>query len=656
MGLFVKIFSSRRRVGLALAAAAALAAVVALVLRPWADSAMRVTVTITADGAPAKVVLRRTRLFSEGAEKLPVVSAEVDLARWAGELVKLDVDGSVSRRGVAGNSTGYIACEAELATPEGTTPIEFISWQEGNEIGLHMRPVGPLVCRLDGREGERFVFATKGSLWHCLRVTESARLRLRLKAAPAATLSGGLKPYVAPVRRDPAPLRRPVRRPKRLPDVYVYSVDALRPDHLGCYGYGRGTSPAMDAFAQEATLFERGYTPTPWTRPSVATMVSGLYPSVHGAMHWSEGLAEWPVLLPEVLQKEGYFTAGFVTSPCQATPFGLGQGYDRYIYCLAPTSWVTKMVRETLAEQPRDKPVFMFLHTLEPHDPYLPRPENLKRFDRGFKGRYDGTPAPMDKLRVPYPDMTRDDIEHLIDRYDAEIWEADEGFAGFIAALKHAGRFDNSVIILTSDHGEAFMEHKTFSHAFDLSCESTHVVLIARFPGGRFKGERVKERASLVDLMPTILAQTGSRPDLPYELPGEDLERLASRPQSEPKRRIYGEISRWDGNEIDLLSVIDEDGYKRVIDVSVLPGGTATKESLGLWDTRADPKEEHDLSGKLPVRAAYDEQLIAQWLLEQRQWRTKCGGRPPKVEFEDALRKQLKALGYMGGGVGNTAE
>ncbi|MCJ7749743.1 MAG: sulfatase, partial [Armatimonadetes bacterium] len=514
----------------------------------------------------------------------------------------------------------------------------------------------PQAYALDKDGGDRFAFATKGSLWHCLWVPESARLRVRLKAAPTSQLSGALKPYAAAIPRDPPSARLPVRRPAPLPDVYVYSVDALRPDHLGCYGYGRGTSPAIDAFAKEATLFERAYTPTPWTRASVSTMMTGLYPSVHGAMHYSEGLAEWPVLLPEALQDAGYFTTGFVTIPCIAGEFGLDQGYDRYVYHLAPAHWVGAMVRETLATRPEGKPLFMFLHTYEPHDPYTPRPENLERFDRGFRGRYDGTWQSLVTLRVPHPDMTRDDIEHLIDRYDADIWEADEGFRNFLAELKKAGRYDSSLIILLSDHGEAFMEHGTFSHGFDLSYESAQVVLIARFPGGRFAGVRVGERVSLVDLMPTILAQAGVRPDLPYELPGRDLSTLAAAPRGEPKRRIHGEISRWDGNEIDLLSVIDEDGYKRVIDVSVLPGGTATKESLGLWDLGSDPKEEHDLSEALPVRAAYDEQLIAQWLLEQRQWRTSFGAEPQTANIGVALARELRALGYVGGGVGAAGE
>jgi hypothetical protein len=102
--------------------------------------------------------------------------------------------------------------------------------------------------------------------------------------------------------------------------------------------------------------------------------------------------------------------------------------------------------------------------------------------------------------------------------------------------------------------------------------------------------------------------------------------------------------------------VIDEDGYKRVIDVSVPPGGTAREDWLGLWDTETGPKEEHDLSHELPVRAAYHEQLIAQWLLEQRQWRAEFGEEPYTVDLSQDLRKQLAALGYVGGGVGTKGD
>jgi len=242
-------------------------------------------------------------------------------------------------------------------------------------------------------------------------------------------------------------------------------------------------------------------------------------------------------------------------------------------------------------------------------------------------------------------------VEHLIDLYDAEVYEADQGVAEFLRILKRAGRYENSLIVLVSDHGEAFTEHDTMGHGWELNEEDMHVPLIVKYPEGRQSGVRVKERVSLVDLVPTILAEVGVRPRPGYRLAGRDISTAATGPGREPGRCVYGETSYWDSNDLDLVGVIDEDGYKRVIDLSVPPRENATEKSLGLWDTGNDRTEKVDLIEKMPVRAAYDEQLIAHWLVEQRAWREESAAGPsPKIELSDELRRQLQGMGYMRGG------
>jgi len=638
----------RLRLGLGVGAAVGLAAAL-LWLRPWADAVMRVKITVRTDGEGLVAIYGARKFFSSKGRQLPEVRGEVSLANWAGQLARLDIEGEVGRRMPGSGATGYVACAAELLGPEGERPLEFISWQQGLEIGAHTRPLGPLACKVeDDREGS-FAFARKGTLWHVLRVPERARLRVWLKPVLAESLTRVPEPYVARNRSE-RPTRLPARHPGRMPDVFIYVIDALRADHVGCYGYKRDTSPTIDAFSAEGVLFEEAYTASTWTRPSVATMLSGLYPTVHGVIHYSDGLAEWPVLLPEMLRQAGYHTRGFVANATLAAAFGLDQGYSEYVFRQAPATWINRMVGDRLAAEDPKRPVFMYLHTVEPHGPYTPSADSFKRFDRGIKGRCDGSLEALDKLGVLHPDLSRADVEHLYDLYDAKVYEADQGFAGFLAALKAAGRYENSVIILTADHGEAFDEHDTLGHAWELSQEDMRVPLVIKFPQRRHAGVRVKERASLVDVTPTILSEVGLKPKLPYELPGRDLSLAALQPDSGPSRRIYAEVSRWDSNDLDLVAVIEEDGYKRVIDVSVPPRETATRKSLGLWDTRADPKEEHDLLKELPVRAAYGEQLIAGWLLEQRDWRKSLAASPPpKVEFDEVLRRQLQAMGYLKG-------
>ena len=625
-------------------------AIAGLVVRPWLDSVMTVKVTVTTDGAPSHVVLRVGKLLSEHAKVSPVVAADLDLSRWAGKLIRVDIEGTVRRRWMRDAATGFVACEAELVRPQVTSPMEFVGWQQGPEIGMHIGPVGPQAFGLDPGGADRFVFATKGSLWHCIKTPESARLRLRLKPVFTSALEGALTPYVPSTGQDASSPVFPLSTPERPPDVFIYVIDALRADHLGCYGYPRGTSPAIDAFAADATVYENAYTPTTWTRPAVATMLTGLYASVHGAMHWSDGLAEWPVLLPEILTQAGYRTRCFVTNPNLSVPFGLDQGYDQFVYCNATADWVTTTVTSSLADEDPRRPVFMFLHTIEPHHPYVPSPESRRRFDRGVHGSWDGTAKWFERLNVLHPQVSKADLECMLDLYDAKVYQADQEVARFLAALKQAGRYDNSLVIVTADHGEAFAEHDTLIHAWDLNQETMRIPLLIHFPGGKYAGVRVRERASLIDFTPTVLSAAGVRPALPYRLPGRDLAAMALAPESGPSRRIYGEVARWDSNDVDLVAVIDEDGYKRVVDVSVLPRETAVKDTLGLWDTRADPQEKVNLAGKLPVRASYDEQLIARWLIEQRYWRGKSAvARAPQVDHDEAVGRHLKSLGYLGG-------
>ncbi len=619
-------------------------------LKPWAHSIMFVRATVTADEGPSVLVYSAAKLFSETGKRAPIYRAEVDLSRWEGQLIRLDVDGQTARREMPDSSTGFIACEADLVGPDEAIPLEFVGWEAAGDATFHCGPVGPRSCRLEGADAGRFAFARKGTLWHAFRVPPDARLKLRLRPVPALSLGNRVEPYVPTglMAEDP-PLSLPGRRPERPPDVFIYLIDALRADHLGCYGYHRDTSPAIDAFAAEATLFLDAHTPTTWTRPSVATILSGLYASVHGCVHYGDGLADWPVLLPEILGEAGYDAPAYVTNGNVTPAMGFDQGWDELVYCQAPAGWVNAMVERALAREDPQRPVFMYLHTVEPHSPYTPRRENLRRFDRGFKGRCDGSQEALDALDVLYPDLSEVDVQHLLDRYDAEVYEADLGFAGFLDVLRRAGRYDDSLIILVSDHGEAFCEHDTLGHAWELNQEDMHIPFVVRFPQNRHGGVRVAERVSLIDVMPTVLSEIGLKPQLPYQLPGSDLGHLVRLQAPETSRRIYAEVSRWDSNDLDLVGVIDEDGYKRVVDVSVPPRETATKRSLGLWDTRADPKEERDLVEELPARAAYDEILIARWMLEQRDWRERCALAPaPKVEMTDAVRRQLGALGYVG--------
>jgi arylsulfatase A-like enzyme len=234
------------------------------------------------------------------------------------------------------------------------------------------------------------------------------------------------------------------------------------------------------------------------------------------------------------------------------------------------------------------------------------------------------------------------------DLYDAEIFEADRGFSGFVDVLRETGRYEGAFILLVADHGESFGEHGTYFHGGNLNQEELRVPLIIRLPGGQHGGHRVEELVSLVDIFPTVLEWTGSEIENNYPLAGMvlpldevDATRLRGRP-------IFAELAHDYGRTFDLVCVIDEFGHKRVLDLSGVSNGTARSESVGLWDTMSDPLEESDLSGTRSVHAAYGKQLIGEFLARQEQWRRSSGVLAPRrAELSEEAREKLKALGYL---------
>jgi len=641
----------------------ALALVVALVLwlRPWAESVMRVSITISTDDQGPTEVYRKQVFFSSRRTPRPVVTADIDLSRWAGRLIRFDVQGEVERRILAEGALGYPGCSAALADAAGSRPIEFVGYKSDHETRFHIGDIGCLAYVAPVEADPPFVFATQENLWHAMRVPEGARLLLSLTPVLDSDLGWvvlhtrlSARPEVFVPRQDspPASLIAPPRPDGagRPPDVFVYLIDALRADHLGCYGYDRETSPEIDAFAASAARYEQAQTSASWTRPAVATLLTGLYPSLHGVMHsQTDKLDEWPVLLSEALHDAGYSTWSLTTNGNSSEALGFDQGYDGFTFSARDAAeWVNGGVERILSGLGSDRPVFMYVHTLEPHLPYTPKPESFRRFDRGLNGACDGSLESIDRVGRLNPEVTEEDVGYLMDLYDAEVFEADRGFAGFLDVLRRAGRLENSLIVLVSDHGESFLEHATLGHGHNLNQEEMRVPLIIRFPAREFDGVSVNEQVSLVDVFPTVLRQAGVSVELSYALPGRDITPGSLQFVPSAASRLYAEVSKWEQNPLDLVGVIDEDGYKRVFDMSEISGFMATESSIGLWDTGADPSEQNDLATSLPVRAAYDEQIVARWLVLQRESRNAAApGAPPRAAMSDELRRELQALGYL---------
>jgi len=319
--------------------------------------------------------------------------------------------------------------------------------------------------------------------------------------------------------------------PADLPDVLLVSVDTLRADHLGCYGYPRATSPNIDQLAARGAVFERTMSTCPWTLPAHTSLLTGLFPAVHGVQEDGTRLGEEAPTLAEGLRRMGYRTLGVVSHVYVASSFGLGRGFETFDDSLIEggtrnpiASEVVDRFLEHLDRLEPEDAFFGFLHFFDPHWDYTPPPPFDRRFtDPAYAGPVNGRyPAVLEA-------SSGADLEHAIALYDGEIAYLDREIGRLLGGLAERGRLEDIVVVLTADHGEEFREHGQMGHGNTLYEEQLHVPLIIAghpaFPAGTRRGDL----ASLVDVAPTLLEIAGAAPDEgtsgrsllhPIELPG----------------------------------------------------------------------------------------------------------------------------------------
>ena len=294
-------------------------------------------------------------------------------------------------------------------------------------------------------------------------------------------------------------------------------VDTLRADHLGAYGYPRDTSPELDRFAEEAILFERVVAPAPWTLPSVASMLTSTYPSVHGLRSREGGtsltsMRDGLTTLAESFADAGYRTVAIGTNPWVNTEgHGLQRGFDEY-HDLEDASAraVNTRVREVLGTGPPQddpRPTFLYVHYMDVHGPYAHNARGVP--DLGpIDERYVRTLTREEHRKIPkYLKPKPGRLDLYVAAYDRGIRLWDRQFGELLAWLAQAGRLDRAIVSVTSDHGEEFLEHGDWNHGLDVHDEQIKVPWILRVPGEG--GRRVGALTSLIDVGPTLLARAG---------------------------------------------------------------------------------------------------------------------------------------------------
>jgi len=468
------------------------------------------------------------------------------------------------------------------------------------------------------------------------------------------------------------------------PNVLLIVLDAVRPDHLSCYGCERPTSPALEELCRDATRYTRGYSTSAWTPPSHASLFTGLYPSRHGVVDNLHLPPDVPTLA-EMLRQAGYHTAGIANMFHVSRQRGFARGFDHYAtpfdlqtvrlpllgerswelsaefvsYALRraiwryDASWRNMLKAQRQMRAGGDRPFFIFVNLNSAHSPYRPP----KPFEGRFVGRDDLAGLDMGRLRwlarrggyqflVGATEVSEREWQVLRGWYDEEIAYVDSLVGRLVARLRHLGRYDDTLIVVTADHGEQFGEHGRVYHAFSLYEPAARVPLIVKWPrphaDGR-AGTSEERLASLADVLPTVCDVAGVA--APEELDGRSL--LA---QPDHGRPVFGEYcpseevlhlaEHFAGANREVLA-----GLARSLqavwqgDDKLILGSDG---SLELYDLAADPGEERELSAAEPGRAARLRDLIRERLLPPAEW-PQAGSE----QHDERVRRHLQALGYL---------
>lgn len=423
------------------------------------------------------------------------------------------------------------------------------------------------------------------------------------------------------------------------PNVILYLVDTLRADHLGCYGYGRPTSPHVDAFAQDAICFEAAQAQSSWTRPAVASLMTGVYPQEHGVIERDHSLPDSLPLLAEHLAGLGYRTHGIITNPNVGSEFGFDRGFESFesLEPLDPAEGaalsdaVHRAACAFLETVGTDRPFFLYLHTSDPHDPYVPRSPYRETFAADVEDPFVGTSQHLRSLKCR-DDAPEETVRDLIALYDAEVAFNDAQFGALLERLRSLDLYDESIVLFLSDHGEGFYDHGRLGHGRTLNREEVHVPLLLRLPGGEASGLRVPEIVRQVDVLPTLLDCLGE--PVPSFVRGESvLPILRNLQGSGADRTSYAHL---DLDRVEIESIASE-GRKLIH--TIADGLAAPRYQL--YDLRADPLERESLADRQPIWLGYQlSRLRAAWLAWPQRWGWK------RVELDAELRRKLHDLGY----------
>jgi len=425
--------------------------------------------------------------------------------------------------------------------------------------------------------------------------------------------------------------------PAGTPNVLLIALDTTRADHLSTYGYGRETSPNLTALSKDALNFTQARSPAQWTVPGHASMFTGMYPSRHGAHYagdWTSGpkiygrkrvlpLPEDRTTLAEVLRDRGYVTGGFAANFANLDRgFGMAQGFMHYedhpgllfrpvphvvrfvqrfrpAFCKKPfrsAQEINEAALDWLGKAPAGRPFFVFLNYLEPHHWLAPPPYDL--WSRDLPHARQLALKGLFTHKVPVH-LTDEEQKFIIANYDGQVLAMDAALGELMDTLKARGSYENTLIVVTADHGELLGEHQIVGHGGRMMYEGLlHIPMVVKMPGkDRPRGDRT-DRVQLVDVLPTVLTTIGA--PFPDGVQGEPVQHVTHETVAE--EHINPEFVAQFGDVYNRALRVYYDGPFKLISTS--------RGDRFLFNLTSDPNEDQNIASQDPQRVAEMEQRL----------------------------------------------
>jgi arylsulfatase A-like enzyme len=422
-------------------------------------------------------------------------------------------------------------------------------------------------------------------------------------------------------------------------NVVLLTVDTLRADRLGAYGYTtHPNSPKIDAQLGSGVVFENAMSQRASTWPSLASLLTGLYPSGHGVAENGYGFPDGLPTLPKLLHGAGYRTGAFLSNMCDANH----QGWDDFACSGGQDGKTVRRALEWAQAADGKRPFFLWVHLFGAHPPYYNGGALADELDPGYTGTLGPKKWQLDPVMTKPVPLDGRDVRHLNALYDAAVNGSDRLSGSLLDALRAAGKLDRAIVLFAADHGEELYQHNRYLyHSCSVYQTALHVPLGLAAPGLLPAGGRVRQTVEMIDVLPTLLdllalpkpAEQHGRSLVPY------LERPGGGGAGKPAFSEYGSTTIRTVTQGNWKLVHNPDGVSPVC----IPDAPPNHYPIGreeLYDLSKDPGETTNLAASQPGKVAELAKLIRQRFAAVR-------NRSGRQEMTDELKKKLNELGYV---------